>query len=482
MQRPIPKARAASVGMSQIAKTLMLPHENPPMRLPTFPNLERTAVCGFETNLETSSSFFGLSTRRYVLFRSPSAPFWYDQKVTDNDASRGQFSYMFKTVGDQEVVSPEVQAAGLQAPIGTLGGDRWLYFPCHFDGASMFATAMFVHSEGNPLLMDYTVMVDDGSSASYTATVGTGMSVLDGTNDKPCWVRVNSLKCTIAGQTGRLIVYPPAGARALWPAYSPPQAEVSVAPYTATRVTALSLLATNVSRVQIKQGTIMGARFSALTPAFWSALPSHVNGVHPAERYYGACENGLYLVAPPTQDSELFHDSVVKTGSLYGVSSSGVPTYSLTSMHHVPLMYFDSDDPFLAAFISEEAGIDETLMALTIDIHLEYRTSSPLFQVGISAIPLETYHAAQLVVAQAGYFYENSTHWKDLAVKVARLATQVIPMLYPSSRAAKVAGAAALLLGRSNRADMTQRQMVKPRPKQPTRKKKAKVKTPPRKR
>jgi len=473
MQRPTKPAKTAAMGLPPIAKTIMLPHENPPIRLPTFPNLERTAVCSFETNMETISSQFGLSVRRYALIRSPGAPFWLDQKVQDTDTSRAMYGYLFDAISTLDTDNPTPYAVGSHAPLGYEGGDYWLYVPCVFDGTSLTTSAMHFHAESNDIEMRYTCTYDDGSQSSFTQTITTGTVILTGAATRSAWVRIDSMKA-LSG-LARLVVFAIAGARALWPAFSPPQANVSLAPYASTRVTALSLLATNVSRVQIKQGTITGARFSSNTPAFWTVLPSHVNGVHPAERYYGAAENGAYLVAPPTQDSEMFRESVLPFITFDSCSSGGawftnaVTTYS-------PVVYFNSDDPFLSLFISEEVSIDETVMALTVDIHLEFRTSSPLFQVGISAIPLETYHAAQLVVAQAGYFYENSTHWKELAMKVARITTSVIPMLFPGSRAARVASAAALLLPRAPaRHDMSQRQMVKPQQPPRRRRKRAKA-------
>jgi len=404
-----------------------------------------------------------LPTRRYVLMRNAAAPFWMDQMVSDTDVGRAKYSYVFPTVDDQGVDHPMPEYAGELAPIGRQGGDYWLYFPAVFDGTGLTTTAMLVKSANRSSKISYTLMFQDGSQESYTQTVGTPVQVLNGTTVRPCWVRIDTYVCAEAGQTSSLVVFPSAGARALWPAYPPPQVTVSTAPYTSSRVTALTMLATNVSRVQIKQGTIMGARFSSLTPAFYSAVPSDVNGVHPAARYYGACENGLYLVAPPTQDSEQFVDAVMKLGQVTAVTSAGIASVSTNNVYYVPIVDFDTDDPFLAAFISEEVSVDETIMAITVDIHLEFRSSSPLFQVGISAVPLETYHAAQLVVAQAGYFYENPTHWRELASRIARLAGQVLPMLFPSSRVARAAGTAALILGRGARTDMTQRQMVKPR-------------------
>lgn len=463
------------MNLGQIAKTILLPHENAPLRLPTFPNLERTAVCGFETNITTATYQHGLRAQRHVLHREPAAPLWIDQKVTDDDASRARYCYITGPLPAGHSVNPKLYYAGRLAPVGTAGGTEWMYFPCVFDGTNLTTQAMRVIAQVASTV-SYTVLLPDGETKSETYTVpagGTGY-FLPLTAVDTCWVRLDSVEAAAAT---RLTVVPVAGAVCLWPAYSPPQVDISTSPYMSTRVTALSLLSTNVSRVQLKQGTITAARFSAIRPAFWSAVAADVAGVHPAERYYGAAENGSYVVAPPTQDSEEFRDTVRQYLQPAALSTTGV--VSGATQGYNALVNNDTDDPFLFVLVEQESNVlDETLMALTVDIHLEFRTSSPLFQVGISTIPLEQYHAAQMVIAQAGYFYENQTHWWDLAGKIAGLAARVIPILFPTSRAATVVGAVAragkiLMNPKPPRRDMSQKQMLKPSANKPTRVKRA---------
>lgn len=250
--------------------------------------------------------------------------------------------------------------------------------------------------------------------------------------------------------------------RVLLPHFQPIAAETSLAPYASTRSTALSALLSNVSKVQLKQGTIKASRLSSDTSAFWSAREAQIDAAHPAERYFGAAENGCYLVAPPSSESEGFKNTVVPMTTISSIDQNNVLAISIA--RHVPIVNPDTDTPFLLAVVVEETVVDETQIAITVDHHLEFRTTSPLFQVGISAVPLEMYHSAQLVIAQAGYIFENETHWKDLAMRVARIAATVIPALFPGGTAARVAGAANLLLNAVPKEhDLTQKQMVKPR-------------------
>lgn len=483
MQRPINQVRGKAAGAPAIAKTIMLPHENPPIRLPTYPNLERTAVCAFETNFQTTSQTLGLDTRRVAAMRNAAAPVWIDTIIEDTDIERAKYGVVFDVVATT-VTSPGPRYTGPRVPYGVMSAndtEHWFYWPLD-RVSSGFANSVYqVYVVSNPLTLDYQVCEEDGKITHYIETVAAGaLTYLAGTVGKNCWINIKSYSATA---NSRLHMVPTAGTKALFPAYDPPQIETSKAPYHSTRVSSLAVLVTNVSRVQQKQGTIIGARFSATTPAFWGCVPEDVNNVHPASRYFGACENGSYIVVPPTQDSEIFSDSVMHSETLVSLTDNTGYTGKSDYVWR-PIVLFDTDDPFLALFISEDLTSGyETVMAYTVDIHLEFRTSSPLFQVGISAVPLEEYHRSQLIVAQAGYFYENATHWLDLAKKIGSLALKAAPyvikaapMVLPGGRIAKLASLAGMLLpARPKRHDMTQKQMVKQRPTPQRRRKRAKV-------
>jgi hypothetical protein len=445
--------------MPAVAKTLLLPHENPPIRLPTFPNLERTAVVSFETNLTTNSNSFGKSTLLSTIVREPAAPLWLEQKVEDNDAGRAAFAYAYEAVAAGVTqTDPNLIAIGSGAPLGTDGTfDTWIYIPYdQQDGLNVFIRA----GAGGTGTMDCEFVDSTGRRETvYGATVGVGTTFTFG---RSVWLRVTSIKAT----TGPLILYffPQGSARILEPAFAPPEISVSRAPYDSTRVTAQSTLFTNVSRVQVKQGTIRASRIQSPSYAWWGVPQSALSLTHPAERYFGSAEMGCYVVSPPTQEAETFRKTFRSIpGTITGASTSLLTT-DLLNTTYAPLVSFDSDDPFMAVVIEEEGGVDETQMAVTVDSHIEFRTTSPLFQVGISTLPLEMYHASQMVVAQAGFIFENATHWKELATRVAQLVTRVIPVLYPGSRLALVAKTAALLLPqRAPVRSMTQKQMVIPR-------------------
>lgn len=457
--------------MSTIAKTILLPHDHPPARLPTFPNIERTAVVSLESNTTVISTVYGKPTRRFVLLREPAAPLWIDDKIDNSATGSARLSYLLQTVDTgTNVLDPTIAAAGANTPLGTVDGvDQWMYAPADPETGTHLMSA-FVNSNA-AVAYDVEYLTDGGrifTSLALQANNTQRQSVLfPNALGSSVWFRVTRIAHNTGANTQLCfaIDISSSGTRALLPHVTSIEADASTEPYNSTRVTALSCLLSNVSRVQMKQGTVRAARIAADRISWWTVAKPDLDRVHPASRYFGALENGLYIVAPPTQESEQFRQTIMQASLITSAAPGAV---SVSGTVKVPIVLPDSDDPFLVAVTEEEATIDEAIIAITLDIHLEFRTSSPLFQVGVAAIPLEQYHAAQLVVAQAGYMYENPTHWAELARKIVGLAGVVIPTLFPGSGVARMASAAALMLPRiAPRRDFSQKQMVKPQQKQP---------------
>ncbi len=71
-------------------------------------------------------------------------------------------------------------------------------------------------------------------------------------------------------------------------------------------------------------------------------------------------------------------------------------------------MRLDNDSLFNVAFFTA-SSVDEQL-ACTVDWHIEFRTTSTLFQIGLCTLTLETMHQAQVALAAVGYFFENFNH------------------------------------------------------------------------
>lgn len=68
------KARSLYSGLEDLAKTIALPEDYPPHRMPTFPALERTAVMSFMDTAVVPVA--GGTSTSLALFRSPTYPLW----------------------------------------------------------------------------------------------------------------------------------------------------------------------------------------------------------------------------------------------------------------------------------------------------------------------------------------------------------------------------------------------------------------------
>lgn len=203
----------------------------------------------------------------------------------------------------------------------------------------------------------------------------------------------------------------------------------SALPWADTKVTAVSVLATNVTKVLNKEGTVLAGRLSPRMGigTFWSFTPSMLELLHPAEKAYMGLEQGFYTYCPPTSDMNDFANFTIPIGLGYAVPSATLsggtlyvlPVFGLQNMSFANAMVFQDPD----------AG---TNLALNVDWHIEYRNNSTLFEVGMSAITLEQFHQAQLALASVGFFFGNETHMeriKRILKQVATWANRAAPMV-----------------------------------------------------
>jgi hypothetical protein len=202
-----------------------------------------------------------------------------------------------------------------------------------------------------------------------------------------------------------------------------------------------------------------------------------MDSVYPKDRYFGALENGLYTFTLPDSGAEQYRDTLQgPTRSLIAPTWAGVPATAAV---------FDLDKLAYANVIAfNDIGGDATTLAITVDRHIEFRSSSVLFPLGFSTLPLETYHAAQMALVQMGVFFENPTHLGMIASIVASAVRSVASYAAPIARevgkaALTAAGDKLVNMATRRLGEMNQSKMVKNKDKQQiktiTRRKKVKV-------
>lgn len=452
--------------MQGIASAMALPHEHPPSRFPSFPALERTAVMGFNAPFP-----YGVGSVRQpaILMRQPTFPLWLgreptnvlygvtypvktgqgqtceiqagiDYWFTDNITAKGPASYTFTVSGG--VSHPDVPwpLLGIDAGTGHSGPQEWIYVP-----ANCFVTV--VHSNNvsysaDPLMnLDYDVWCSPGefitqtTSSAFTRTLNqTSTTISFGSVAQ--WFRPKSFRSSAATEaaasagTVAIIVHTgvatitgaatgsgwtcaivPAAVRCMLPATYPAEFINSPLPWSATRLTAVSALFTNTTKIQNKEGTVTAGRLNPQLVNVWvkSSDTSVLTNLHPAEKAFMGLESGHYTYCPPSTDLGMFYDYTVNTTAL---STKDSNNSAITSVS-VPIIRLDNDSMVNMMIFFDPDG--STNLAVNLDWHIEFRSSSSLWQLGLSTLTIEAMHQAQLALVAAGFFYSNATHVTTIA-------------------------------------------------------------------
>lgn len=469
--------------MAGLAKQIALPGEYTPTRLPSFPAMERTAVLGFNVPRTYTvdsgnvmlltrqaayplwahtTAFFGASCDAYihtygtntVSFNtttrsatiSPSLRSWTASNITAGTGVVGLQGSANSAVGNYPVVGQDAET----------GPVPWTYVPvnagfgfiAHNDGTGTIVPAtneqiqvvceIWAAPGETKSLSPYTFTWAAGFAGAASAAA-LGSAIPGGAPKQGAWIRptmvsiagtatdVNFNRLSIAivyggSYTVTLSATVPGTVNVGTATNSPVFAPIthlkefghSPMPWYSTRVTAVGLLGTNVTPTREKSGTILCGR---LPPAVtyggpWGVDETDLESLHPAEKDWLALETGVYTYAPPSTDLSTFYDYTLSTAA--GAAPS--PAYRL-------------DNPSMCNFmVFRPSGVSETL-ALTLSFHIEFRTSSSLFPIGISDLSLETLHKAQLALVTTGFFFENPEH-KSVLTRLAMAVNTLAHNMY----------------------------------------------------
>lgn len=418
---------------------------------------------------------------RGLLFRQAAYPLWLDQSVTTATyvydyqiagCPPGVAHALFAitdveltpmkawSVGNRVASSSAVGVVGSTPPeirYGLLGVDEGLsnqspffFVPIDWNvQAVVYNSAGTLTGSGMVVAVEWETWTSPGQSMITSgfggvASVGTNTGVSAGSpGSTGVWVRPvrvtsasGSASITIAALTvvvsAGTLSYVPATGNAggvvvtaapkisLLPYFVSPEFANSQLPWFSTRTTAAAALFTNVTQALNKAGSITAGRISPQVANPWTFTKTYLSGLHPAEKALLGLEHGFYTYVPPSTDMSSFWDYTVVTTSM-----APCPTVRLDNTSLVNAFVFES--PVLESF------------AINLDWHIEFRTTSTLWQIGLSAITLEAFHQAQIELCSHGFFYNNDDHGKLLKVAkqgFGKLATMATPFLPPAARAA----------------------------------------------
>ncbi len=475
-------ARRAVAGLDNLAQTIAVPKLHRPIRLPSFPNLERSAVLATEANATLGVA--GATSVTAVVCRNPSVPVWVTKKPMADAAGSIYLAGAFNPViplSNQLTIdvptdfyraySSVGSVNGLvgrpdQLPIGTYQDYQWFFFgnfTAYFEvslsvsvGYNVNATFQFY--DGATMTLQRQNQQATGSVITFAITDGTrgGMwGRLVGLDWVSNSASANVTTLAMGIKTGGSFDVPTGtnASYSLWPFGKAPEMDASPIPYQSARQTACGVLFSNVTAVLNKEGTITAARLPrSAVPPFSSSFANAPNflSCHPKERYYGPLEKGLYTYTLSDAETVLFRDYIADSVLV-------LPTVAGTQARSAPLFYLDGQEYYNLILFSDIDATTSTTLGVSVDSHIEFRTSSALFQLGFAANTLETFHVAQMALARQGCFYENPLHLAAIGSLIKSAVMRLAPIVAPYAKQAAVAvGSHLLNAGYKKLGQMTQ--------------------------
>lgn len=474
--------------MTALEQAISLPHEYAPMRYPSFPALERTAVMSF--NIPKALSFpSGATSMKGALFRQAAFPFWCDQTITSfgqivtyaacdfNDtiglAIGAPITYVLGeasscTISSRAASSAVVGMSGNSPQpwehplLGSHNTRTYTYIPAGSKFAFVFSTASKSATADIVCSLTYEVWSSKSNQIpletdKFTMT-GTDLGVMTGVGTaaynfwiRPVSVCLRAASAVVVGEvsvdvlvsSGTIVYTPSASTRGLVtigsspstlfvPFAGPPEFDVTERPWKDTRTTAASLLLTNVTKVLNKEGTVLAGRLQNVSDGAWTFTADTLAQLHPAEKAMLALETGFYTYCPPSTDLAYFYDytysNAVYAGTLFATTNPNIPIFNL-----------DNDSYANCFVLTDSDASTPSTFAANVDWHIEFRNNSTLFPIGMSGITLEAFHQAILNLVSHGFFFCNNKHKSTLAKVFAagrKLAPMAVGMLPPPARVA----------------------------------------------
>lgn len=449
----MPRNVVLPVVASKIAQTIVDPHDHSPLRLPSFPNLEKTSILNL-----MGTGTFGIpdSGSKYaVITRSPAAPLWVNDTATltgsvsytwsTGSSNPGIPSYAGASVNVPDLMKNEpvviVNGTGFWSGIGLdAKGDYWFWTPADCTASLSFGLDSAL--SGGSYTCEVEIVrnfctTNSGKinltlayAASPNRLVGTFVST--GLFWRPLLVSCTADATTHTAKitqyqgawyTAGTILAPTAlEVTGLRPFFSKPfEFTKSQYIYQGCRLNALSVLFQNCTAVLSKEGTVVGGVFVTTSDndpyLTWNYnLDSYVSDLSANFRYNGLLEKGCYTFTLPDAYSQNFRDCSLNLA---------VPVFNLDGSDYVNIVKFSD-------LGSDTKGQN---INVTVDLHLEFRNTTMLWPVSVGTTPLEEWHQAQIVLHQMPVFYENPTHLMAIANLARVAAARLLPYAGPVLRA-----------------------------------------------
>lgn len=451
--------RTAFTSLPNAAKTVALPSEFQPVRYPTFPAIERTGVLDYKKTETVKMSSIG---HRFVLTRDPGVPYLLDRSPPTTYFRTNVYSATTDyDPGATYLLSESFTGASTLTPNGPSLHNCGYFFIEHLarfwipilspasGGLRAFSTIFSSSAPAARLpacdyVIEFEVLTETGqiTVTTQTGAIPAGQSFYEeASNGGPSGLafRLKSLSISnvdagsVAGTNLSLLIKIAHTGEFLATSGVNPEFDNSKVPFESTRINASSLLLTNVTKVINKEGTVLASRMlmSPMEGSWpWTIQSDSLNRTHPSERYFGALEKGSYTFTAPDSESLEFHQSY-KPIRLFDLGDNGNTVRWVEGNGYLGVLN-SRKSYFNAIYCSDDDISTPTSLAVTLDIHYEFRTVSTLFTLSTSAMPIEDYHKVQLILNEIGFFYENDSHWGTVVKRVLSAVNQGINFLAPA--------------------------------------------------
>lgn len=439
---------------NSIAHAIALPNNYSALRYPSFPALERTALLRFSNPAQVSVPA-STGAYKFMATRQAAYPFWADNTVAATTSPYSvSFSFLDRDNRDLCSVNPAVVSwdvgtrtqtdeypgiasgaglafADIPYPIIAVdekcGPQPFVWVPSTNALYVVLATNQAVTFSSGDIVCSIEQWQSPGQTSSpveFPCNVTTGSYGLTFTSPlpEPGWYRVRSFSCgtdlapdlpdyvgpftcavfpgvnsylvssyltTCPRITANLASFDP---KFFFPAVFPGEFKNTTLPWYATRTNATAVLLTNTTQVVNKAGTFLGGRVSPNVTNPFTVLSPYISTLHPMEKVQLAAEHGFYTYVPPSTDLANFWD--------YTLNTSG-------GANNCPVYRLDNDALVNVFFLTDVVA---SSWSIVVDWHIEFRTCSTLFPIGISTMPVEQLHQAQIKLSSVGYFFANEWH------------------------------------------------------------------------
>lgn len=484
--------------LTQLAKTVAVPRLHKPLRVPTFPALERTGILGFT---DTGTVSIGSTGSLFmVLVRDPAYPLWISAAFPTNWSMYYNQSIpaagvgipandSVVIVGDSEILNVTGTTPNGIAPLIRFASDDYVPVFSHLGSNIYLGVELQANAAINGVRVEVVLLIQtalgietrtisrNGTPQVFGQTYGVPFAIAPEVQSAIIGLRVAEVQVNAAGAAANMsalavgVTTTVPGAAAgdqarclsvpvgsvvrtgLVPWRFPPAFLESTLPYRGSRANAAAVLLSNVGKVLDKEGTVEGARVAVATFPVFDFTSWQFGNIHPNDRYFGPLEKGCYSFTLADNSSDKMRDCVDSVKSVFNVDG-----FEYANV----LLMADTDTT------------TPTTLAVTLDRHVEFRSSSPLFTTGYAAETLETYHQAQIALLKMGCVLENPTHLATIANMASQAARAAWPYLRPLAvQAGNKALNATVNWANKKLGSMTQATLQPPQPQKRRRKPKA---------